>query len=86
MTYRYRNLSPFRLLVMVLAIISLACLTMEDHPLRVASLNASWEELQEALTTSVQLEEDQEALAEHQQDFDEASRLLKEYLLDKYHT
>ena len=42
MTYRYRNLSPFRILVMVLAIISLARLTMEEHPLRVASLNISW--------------------------------------------
>ena len=45
MTHRYRDLSPFRLLVMVLAIISLARLTMEDHPILMTSLNAYWEEL-----------------------------------------
>ena len=57
----------------------LARLTMEDHPILVASLNASWAELQEALTTLVVLQEDQEALAGHQQDRDEVSRQLREY-------
>ena len=58
---------------------------MEDHPILVASLNASWAELQEALTTLVVLQEDQEALAGHQQDRDEVSRQLREYH-DKYLT
>ena len=53
-------------------------MTMENHPLLVASLNTSWEELQAILTTLVVLQEDQEALAGHQQDRDEMSRRLYE--------
>ena len=49
---------------------------MEDHPLRVGSLNLFWEELQEALTTLELLKEDQETLADHHQDRDEFSRQL----------
>ena len=56
----------------------LARLALESYSLRVASLNTSWEELQEVLTTLVVLQEDQEALADHQQDRDEVSRRLYE--------
>ena len=52
---------------------------MESYSLRVASLNTTWEELQEVLTTLVVLQEDQEALADHQQDRDEVSRRLYEH-------
>lgn len=57
----------------------LARMTIEEHSLIVASLNASWPELQEALSTLVVLQEDQEALADHQQDRDEVSRQLYEH-------
>ncbi len=52
----------------------LARLTVGGHRLLAASLNLSWEELQEAFTTLVVLQEDQETLAGHQQDVDELRR------------
>ena len=60
----------------ILARLTLSSLNMEDHPLQVASLNTSWEELQEALTTLVGLQEDQETFADYQQDLDEVRRQL----------
>ena len=56
----------------------LARLAMENHSLRVASLNTSWEELQAILSTLVVLQEDQEAFDGHQRDRDEMSRRLYE--------
>ena len=60
----------------ILARLTLSSLNTEDHPLQVASLNTSWEELQEALTTLVLLQEDQETVADYQQDLDEVRRQL----------
>ena len=63
----------------------LARLTVGGHRLLAASLNLSWEALQEALTTLVVLQEDQETLADYQKDLDEVRRERQEYH-DKYLT
>ena len=54
----------------------LAYLTVGTTSLSVSALNVSWEELRETLASLVLLREDQETLVDHQQDFDESSRLL----------
>ena len=56
----------------------LARLELATHSLSVASLNVSWDELRQALSSLVVLPDNQEVLAAHQQDFNEAVRLLKE--------
>ena len=57
----------------------LAHMTIEMHSLMVASLNTDWVELRETLTTLVALQEDQEALVDHQQDLHEVHRQLYEF-------
>ena len=55
-----------------------ANLTIGTDSLTVAALNVSWDDLRQALSSLVVLRDDQEALAAHQEDFDEASQLLRE--------
>ena len=54
----------------------LARLNLECHILRVVSMNVSWAELQDALTTLSLLKGDQETLADYQQGVDELRRKL----------
>ena len=64
----------------------LAYLTMGTNSVNVSALNVGWDDLRETLSSLVVLQENPDVLAAHQQEFDEASRLLKEYLLSRYHT
>ena len=64
----------------------LAYLTIATNSVNVSALNVNWDDLRETLSSLVVLQENPDVLAAHQQDFDESSRLLKEYLLSRHHT
>ena len=64
----------------------LAYLTMGTNSLTVSALNVAWDDLQETLSSLVDLQENPDVLAAHQQDFDESSRLFQEDLLSRHHT
>ena len=63
----------------------LAYLTIGTTSVNVSALNVGWDDLRETLSSLVDLQENPDVLAAHQQEFDEASRLLREDLLRKYH-
>lgn len=64
----------------------LAYLTIATNSVNVSALNVGWGDLRETLSSLVNLRENSDVLAAHQQDIDESSRLLKEDFLSRHHT
>lgn len=59
--------------------VALARLTLGENHLQAASLNLSHEQLLDTLGTLVALQEDGDTLAQHQQDYDDASQEMREH-------
>ncbi len=59
--------------------VALARLTLGENHLQAASLNLSHEQLLDTLGTLAVLQEDEDMLTQHQQDYDDASREMREH-------